>query len=122
MAEEIRALGEPELEEHAKLVYISYSYGRDLPPGSMLTRPDWWLSGVRNSPYYEPEQTRVMVMDTRLVSSVSCYLRHSYVAGRIAKTVCIGGVCIHPEYRKRGLLQQVLKNAKEWKSRLHTYS
>ena len=114
MAAKIRSLKESEFEEHAELVYVSYSYGRDLRPGSMLTLPDWWLQGVRSNPYYEPEQTRVMVMDGRLVSSVSCYVRHSYIAGRTAKTVCIGSVCTHPEYRKRGLLQQVLKNAIEW--------
>ena len=47
MATEIRSLRETEFEEHAELVYISYSYGRDLQPGSMLTQPDWWLRALR---------------------------------------------------------------------------
>jgi|GEM_PF-2511980 len=45
MSAEIRSLRESELEEHAELVYVSYSHGRELQPGSMLTRPDWWLQG-----------------------------------------------------------------------------
>lgn len=114
MSMEIRSLKESELEEHAELVYVSYSHEEELQPGSMLTRPDWWLQGIRSDPYYKPEQTRVMVMDGRLVSSVSCYIRQSYIDGRTAKTVCIGSVCTHPEYRRRGLLRQVLRNAIEW--------
>jgi GNAT superfamily N-acetyltransferase len=114
MATEIRSLRESEFEEHAELVYISYSYGRELQPGSMLTQPDWWLRGVRSNSYYDPEQTRVMVMDGKLVSSVSCYMRPSYIAGRIVRAVCIGSVCTHPEHRRQGLLRQVLANAREW--------
>ncbi len=114
MSSEIRALKPSEFDEHADLVYQSYFYDRELAPGSMLTRRDWWLRGMEREPYYEPAQTRVMVMDGRLVSSVGCYLRPSYIAGREAKAACIGSVCTHPEYRKRGLVKQVLAEASDW--------
>lgn len=114
MSAEIRALREDEFEEHAALVYASYSHERELPPASMLARPDWWLRSVERDPYYEPAQTRVMVVDGRLVSSVGCYLRPSYIAGRQARAACIGSVCTHPEYRKRGLVRQVLTEAVDW--------
>lgn len=114
MSAEIRALREDEFEEHAALVYASFSHQRELQPGSMLTQPDWWLREAERDPDFRPEQIRVMVMDGRLVSSVGCYPRPSYVAGRQVKAGCIGGVCTHPEYRKRGLVKQVLAEATDW--------
>jgi len=103
MAMEIRGLKNSELDEHADSVYLSYSHDRQLVSGAMLTHQDWWLQGIARNPYYETEQTRVMVLDGKLVSSVTCYLRPSYIAGRIVKAVCIGSVCTHPNYRRQGL-------------------
>jgi len=114
MAMEIRGLKNSELDEHAELVYLSYSHERQLVSDAMLAHQDWWLQGIARDPYYEKEQTRVMVLDGKLVSSVTCYLRPSYIAGRIAKAVCIGSVCTHPEYRRRGLLRQTLAEAARW--------
>lgn len=114
MTMEIRGLKNSELNEHAELVYLSYSYDRQLVSDAMLAHQDWWLQGIARDPYYETEQTRVMVLDGKLVSSVTCYLRPSYIAGRIVKAVCIGSVCTHPEYRRRGLLRQTLVEAARW--------
>ena len=111
---EIRALRDDELDEHAELIYVSYSHERELDPGSMLTHRDWWLHSIERNPYYEPQQTRVMEMDGRLVSSVTCYHRPTYVPGGEAKAVCIGSVCTHPDYRRRGLAREVLQEATEW--------
>ena len=111
---EIRALRESELEQHADLVFLSYSHERDLEPGSMLTHPDWWLRAIEHDPYYQPEQTRVMVLVGRLVSSATCFPRPTYVSGPIARAACLGSVCTHPEYRRRGYLRQVLAEAVNW--------
>ena len=111
---EIRGLKRSELEEHAELVFRSYSHERELEPGSMLTHPDWWLRAVARDPCYEPERTRVLVMHGRLVSSLTCYSRPSYVAGRVARACCLGSVCTHPQYRRRGLLRPVLAEAAQW--------
>lgn len=112
----IRGLRSSELEQHAELVFRSYSHERELAPGSMLTHPDWWLRAIARDPGYEPEQTRVLELDGRLVSSVTCYQRPSYVAGRVASACCLGSVCTHPDYRRRGLLRQVLEDAAGWMS------
>ncbi len=111
---QIRALREEEFEEHAELVYVSYSHGRELEPGSMLTRRRWWLEGIERDPYYEPAQTRVMEVGGRLVASVSCYHRPTYVTGRVVDAACIGSVCTHPEHRRKGYVRQVLAEAVEW--------
>lgn len=111
---QVRALREDELAEHAELIYLSYSHGRDLEPGSMLTHRDWWLQSVERNSYYEPEQTRVMELDGRLVSTVTCFHRPTHLAGRQVKAACIGSVATHPDYRKRGLAREVLQEAVEW--------
>jgi GNAT superfamily N-acetyltransferase len=118
LTSEIRGLRPDELQAHNELVFISYSHGRGLDPDSaldrMLSQPDWWIKGVRRSSTYQPEQTRVMVIDGRLVCSVTCHPRPSYIAGRIVSAVCVGSVCTHPSYRRQGLLRQVLKEAADW--------
>ncbi len=111
---QIRALREDEFDEHAELVYISYTHGREIPPDHMITHRDWWLRGIERDPYYEPEQTRVMEMDGRLVSSVTCYLRPTHMPRGEAKAACIGSVCTHPDYRRRGLVREVLEEAAQW--------
>jgi len=110
----IRALREDEFDRHAELVYVSYAHEREVPARSMLAHPDWWLRGIERDPYYEPAQTRVMEIDGRLVASVTCYHRPSYIAGRQVKAACIGSVCTHPGYRRRGHVREVLAEAIEW--------
>ncbi|MEA3403162.1 MAG: GNAT family N-acetyltransferase [Armatimonadota bacterium] len=110
----IRPLRENDYDEHAELVYVSYSHGKELPQGSMLTHRDWWLRSIERDPYYRPEQTRVMEVDGRLVASVSCYHRPTYVAGRRVDAACIGSVCTHPDHRRQGYIRQVLVEAAEW--------
>ena len=111
---QIRALRESELQAHAELVYVSYSHERELEPGSMLTHPDWWLRSVERDPYYDLAQTRVLVLDGRLIASVTCYSRPTCIADRIAPAACLGSVCTHPEHRRQGYLRQVLAEAIEW--------
>ncbi len=114
MPSEIRALQEHELPAHAELVFLSYRVGRDLPAGSMLTYPDWWLRSIGREPGYRPEQTRVLCRDGRLVASVTCFMRPSRVAGREVPMACIGSVCTHPDWRRQGLVREVLAEAAEW--------
>lgn len=112
----IRALRADEFDAHAELVYVSYSHGRELKPGEMLAHRDWWLRNVECDPYYDPEQTRVLETDGRLVASVTCYYRPSYVAGRVVDGACIGSVCTHPDYRRRGYVRRILAECVTWMS------
>lgn len=114
MGMEIRGLREAELEAHAELVYVSYYDRTQGRPGSFLADPQWWLKFAQADPYYQPEQTRVMALNGQLVASVTNYTRQMNVAGRLAKASCIGSVCTHPDFRKRGLLRQVLAEAIDW--------
>ena len=110
----IRALRPEEYDEHAELVYVSYTHERPAPEGSMLADRSWWLRGIERDPRYVPEQTRVMELDGKLVASVTCYERPTHMGARQAKAACIGSVCTHPDYRRRGLVRQVLEEAVQW--------
>ncbi|NLO04966.1 MAG: GNAT family N-acetyltransferase [candidate division WS1 bacterium] len=110
----IRALREDEFDEHAELVYRSYTHEREIPADSMLTHRDWWVRSIERDPCYEPEQTRVMEVDGRLVASVTCYYRPTYIAGRQVEASCIGSVCTHPDYRRRGYVREILTECVEW--------
>lgn len=112
----IRALREDEFDAHAELVYVSYSHEREPAAGSMLADRQWWLRGIERDPYYEPEQTRVLEVDGRLVASVTCYYRPSYVAGQVVDAACIGSVCTHPDYRRRGYVREILAECVQWMS------
>ena len=114
MATEIRALREDELETHAALVHASYHEYVVSGERDFLAVPDWWLQSVRADPYYAPEQTRVMLIDGQMVASVTNYTRQVNVGGRLAKVSCIGSVCTHPNFRKRGLVRQVLAESIGW--------
>ena len=69
---------------------------------------DWWLRSIERDPYYEPEQTRVLEVGGRLVAGVTCYYRPSYIAGQIIDAACIGNVCTHPDFRRRGYVRALL--------------
>lgn len=114
MSTEIRALRDTELQAHSELVHASYYEYVASGERTFLADPEWWLKGVQADPYYRPEQTRVMLVDGKMVSSVTAYTRDTYVDGRIAKAGCIGSVCTHPDYRRQGLVRQVLAETVEW--------
>lgn len=120
MSKEIRGLLPSELEAHTQLVYESYYEYVASGERPFLADPQFWLKGVQNDPYYEPEHTRVLVLDGRLVSSVTCYTREMYADGRIAKVGCIGSVCTHPDYRRQGYVKEVLAETIAW-MQAHSY-
>ena len=117
MATEIRALRADELEAHAALVHASYYEYVVSGERNFLADPLWWLKSAQADPYYQPEQTRVMAIDGQLVASVTNYLRWMHCAGRLGKASCIGSVCTHPDFRKRGLVRQVLTESIDWMER-----
>jgi GNAT superfamily N-acetyltransferase len=117
MATEIRALREDELEAHAALVHASYYEYVVSGERNFLADPHWWLKSSLADPYYRPDQTRVMLIDGQMVASVTNYTRQVNVDGRLAKVSCIGSVCTHPDFRKRGLVRQVLVESIDWMER-----
>lgn len=117
MATEIRALRGDELELHAALVHASYYEYVVSGERDFLADPLWWLRSSRMDPYYRPEQTRVMLIAGQMVASVTNYTRQVNVDGRLAKVSCIGSVCTHPDFRKRGLVREVLAESSDWMER-----
>lgn len=117
MGTEIRGLRDTELEAHSDLVHKSYYEYVVSGERTFLADPQCWRKFSGADPYYEPEQTRVMAVDGQLVASVTNYTRQVYAAGRQAKVSCIGSVCTHPDFRKRGLVKQVLTESIEWLER-----
>lgn len=115
MAMEIRGLRHDELEEHSDLVhqsYLEYALSGERP---FLADRHWWLNSVIRDPYFDPDLTRVMFDGGRMVASVTNFDRWLHVAdGRRARVSCIGSVCTHPDYRRRGLVKQVLAESVEW--------
>jgi len=114
MSIEIRGLRESELADHAHLVHQSYYEYVTSGERTFLADPQWWLHSARADPYYQPEQTRVLLLDGRMASSVTVYTRDVYADGRLAKVGCIGSVCTHPDARRRGLARQVLAESIAW--------
>jgi predicted N-acetyltransferase YhbS len=114
MSTEIRGLKETELAAHADLVHRSYYEYVESGERTFLADPEWWLKAAQADPYYQPEQTRVMVLDGQLVASVTNYTRDVFADGRLAKVSCIGSVCTHPDFRRRGLVRQVLAESIAW--------
>lgn len=114
MSEEIRGLRLDEMEAHSELVYQSYYEYVVSGERPFLSDPQWWLNSARCDPYYAPEQTRVLVVDGRLAASVTHYTRSMRVAGRLAKASCIGSVCTHPDFRRRGYVRRILADSMDW--------
>jgi len=109
MGIEIRGLREDEFGVHDELIYESYKeYDRE------GHEDRWWSHIATHDPYYEPEQTRVMLVDGEMVASVSNYLREMYCAGRHAKISAIGSVATHPNHRRKGYVRQVLAESRQW--------
>lgn len=115
MSIEIRALRSDELEVHGRLIYESYlENATDDSDG--LADPQWWVRSVANDPYYAPEQTRVLLVDGRMVASVSNFARQMFCGpdAPLAKVSAIGSVATHPDFRRRGYVRQLLTESRQW--------
>ena len=82
----------------------------------MLAQRDWWLRSIERDPTTSLEQTRVLEVGGRLVVGVTCYYRPSYIAGQIIDAACIGSVCTHPDFRRRGYVRALLSESVAWMS------
>ncbi len=113
MSIEVRGLRRDEMATHARLVYESYqeyvTQGR-----GFLSEPNWWLRSATHDPYYEPEQTRVLLAAGEMVASVTSYAREMYCAGGRARVGAIGSVATHPDHRRRGYVRELLAASREW--------
>jgi predicted N-acetyltransferase YhbS len=55
-----------------------------------------------------PKSARIIALDGKPVSHVAVVYNTIFVQGARAKAASFGGVCTHPDYRKRGLASELL--------------
>ena len=64
-----------------------------------------------NDPWRDPEGIRIAVDNGTIVSTVRVFIRKMFLHGEPVTVGGIGEVSTHPEYRRRGLATQLLKDS-----------
>jgi GNAT superfamily N-acetyltransferase len=98
---EIRGARESELDEVVDLQCLVY-------------RPDGherYRRYVREDPSYRPDQTRVVVVNGRVVASLRVWERRMRIGSCIVRMGGVGSVCTHPDYRRVGYATALMKDA-----------
>ena len=98
---EIRGIRESELEEMIDLQCTVF-----LPDGH-----ERYSCYIREDQSYQPEQTRVIVVDGRIVATLRIWERQMRIGECIVRMGGIGGVGTHPDYRGAGYATAMLEDA-----------
>lgn len=69
------------------------------------------LEGMRADPDFAFERNRVIELDGRLVARLCLHGRRMRYRGGTLRVGAIGGVCVDPAYRGRGLCRRLLEDA-----------
>lgn len=97
-----RPIHESELDELVDLLYLVHQH----PQGHERYR-----SYIDGDPTWCAQQTPVIVVDGRLVSTLRIWDRHVHLGATPVRMGGIGGVTTHPDFRGRGLASQLMKHA-----------
>ena len=97
---EFRALYPDELEKWLDHVTNVFSGGRR-----------YFSNHWHNDPWRDPEGIRIAVDNGTIVSTVRVFIRKMFLHGEPVTVGGIGEVSTHPEYRRRGLATQLLKDS-----------
>ena len=95
---------------------------------AMLTRVmaaprSFFAARYRHDPHACPEQSRVALVDGRIVAHLRLYDRWQLVGGVPVHVGCVGDVCTLPEYRNRGYCRALLEDALAyWRAREYDLS
>ncbi len=110
---EVRGMRAEEAGERQHLHYLSYREYADGP-----NDPRYYPSAHGRLQYVDPtmkpEQNRVLFCDGKMVSSISVYLWKSRFNGFTPTAGLIGGVCTHPDYRRRGFVKILMKDVVQY--------
>ena len=104
MTAEILAVREQELEEMIELQCLVFR------PGGH----ERYNAYIRGDSSYEPGQTRVVVVDGRIVATLRVWDRTIRVGETAVRMGGIGGVGTHPDHRRRGHASAMLRDAVAW--------
>ncbi|MBB17427.1 hypothetical protein CMK22_19350 [Candidatus Poribacteria bacterium] len=83
----------------------------------LVFRPDGhtrYRQYVEDDCSYQLDQTRVVVVDKRVVATLRIWERRMRIGSSIVTMGGIGGVCTHPDYRGLGYATELMKNAVEY--------
>ena len=97
---EFRALYPDELEKWLDHVTHVFTGGRQ-----------YFSNHWHNDPWRDPEGIRIAVDDGTIVSTVRVFIRKMFLHGEPVTVGGIGEVSTRPEYRRRGLATQLLKDS-----------
>ena len=97
---EIRAAHESELEQVVELSCLAFN-----PDG----HERYWQY-VHGDSSYRPSQTRVVVVNERVVSTLRVWERRIRMGTSIVTMGGIGGVCTHPKYRGVGYASALMRD------------
>ena len=100
---EFRALHPEELEAWLDHVTHVFTGGRQ-----------YFSNHWHNDPWRDPEGIRVAVDNDTIVSTVRVFIRKMFLHGEPVTVGGIGEVSTRPEYRRRGLATQLLKDSIEF--------
>ena len=97
---EIRAARESELEQVVELSCVAFN-----PDGHKR----YWQY-IKGDSSYRPSQTRVVVVNDRVVSTLRVWERRMRVGESLVPMGGIGGVCTHPNYRGVGYASALMRD------------
>ncbi len=101
--EEIRPIRESELEELLDLLCAVHN------PGGR----ERYIGYIEGDPTWSPPQTPVVVVGSRIVSTLRIWDRRVHVGATPVRMGGIGGVTTHPDYRERGIATRLMEHAAE---------
>ena len=104
---DIRPAKVSELEEIAELQHIVF---RPDEPES----PARYLAYAKEDPTYTLDHSRVLEVDGRIVAHLRIWDRTVMVHGVALLAAGIGSLCVHPNYRKRGYAQALMKDTEAY--------
>ncbi len=97
---EIRAARESELEQTVELSCVAFD-----PTGHERYR-----QYIKGDSSYRPSQTRVVVVNDRVVSTLRVWERRIRMGASLVTVGGIGGVCTHPHYRGVGYASALMRD------------
>ena len=101
---EIRGIREPELQEMIDLICLVF-------------RPDgqerFW-SYIRGDASYRLDQTRVVLVDGRIVATLRVWDRRMRIGSSVVRMGGIGGVATHPDFRATGYASALMRDTAEY--------
>ena len=108
---EIRAVRESELEEMVKLQCLIFP--PDRYESSIPSIEQYWHY-IRGDPSYRLEQTRVVIVDGRIVARLRIWDRDMRIGSCSVRMGGIGGVGTHPDHRRAGYASAMMREAIEY--------